>query len=47
MNQGTTERAVPPDLCPACKEGRLVVIEKLERQGLYSRHRHFKRLAKI
>jgi len=32
MNQGTTERAVPPDLCPACKEGRLVVIEKLERQ---------------
>jgi len=32
MNQGTTEVALPPDLCPACKEGRLVVIEKLERQ---------------
>jgi hypothetical protein len=32
MNPGTTQAAVPPDLCPACKEGRLVVIEKLERR---------------
>jgi putative transposase/transposase-like zinc-binding protein len=30
MDQGTTEAAV--DVCPACKEGRMVVIEKLERQ---------------
>jgi hypothetical protein len=31
-DQGTTEAALPPDLCPACKAGRLVVIEKIERQ---------------
>jgi len=30
--QDTTEAALPPDLCPACKVGRLVVIEKIERQ---------------
>jgi Putative transposase/Transposase zinc-binding domain len=30
MDQGTTAAAV--DLCPACKEGRMVVIEKFERQ---------------
>jgi Putative transposase/Transposase zinc-binding domain len=30
IDQSTTEAAV--DLCPACKEGRLVIIEKFERQ---------------
>jgi hypothetical protein len=30
IDQSTTEEAV--DLCPACKEGRMVVIEKFERQ---------------
>jgi hypothetical protein len=30
IDQSTTEQAV--DLCPACKEGRMVIIEKFERQ---------------
>jgi hypothetical protein len=32
MDQSTAEESVPSDLCPACKEGRMVVIEKLKRQ---------------
>ncbi len=31
-DQGTIKAAVPPNLCPACNEGRLIVIEKIERQ---------------
>jgi hypothetical protein len=31
-DQAPAEPSLLPDLCPACKEGRLVVIEKLERQ---------------
>jgi hypothetical protein len=31
-DQGTLQAAVPPDLCPACKAGRLIVIDKIERQ---------------
>jgi Putative transposase/Transposase zinc-binding domain len=32
VDQSTTEAALPLDLCPACNEGRMVIIEKLERQ---------------
>jgi hypothetical protein len=32
MNQSTTEAALLSDLCPACQEGRMVVIEEFERQ---------------
>jgi Putative transposase/Transposase zinc-binding domain len=32
MDQSTAEESVPSDLCPACKEGRMVVIETLKRQ---------------
>jgi Putative transposase len=32
VEQSTTEAALPLDLCPACNEGRMVIIEKLERQ---------------
>jgi len=32
VDQGTIKAAVAPNLCPACKEGRLIVIEKIERQ---------------
>ncbi len=31
-DQGTIKAAVPPNLCPACNEGRLIIIEKIERQ---------------
>jgi hypothetical protein len=31
-DQGTIKAAVPPNLCPACNQGRLIVIEKIERQ---------------
>ena len=32
IDPSTTEAALPLDLCPACKEGRMLMIEKLERQ---------------
>ncbi len=31
-DQATNEAATPLDLCPACKEGRMVIIEEFERQ---------------
>jgi Putative transposase/Transposase zinc-binding domain len=35
-DQGTIKAAVPPNSCPACNEGRLIVIEKIERQRSHS-----------
>jgi putative transposase/transposase-like zinc-binding protein len=32
VDRSTTEAALPLDLCPACKAGRMVVIEEFERQ---------------